>query len=91
MTPSMKEGCTESLRRNWDAFCDCDPLVPVSLDRDRFIEQMERAGLVKFRTVKKSDVDDDSFAAERGIELGGTIWVLTKAGIRALSGGKTNG
>ena len=34
--------------------------------------------------VRKSDVEDDAFAAERGIELGGWMWELSPAGRAAL-------
>ena len=91
MTPSMIEGCKESLRRNWCSFCDCDPLDPPDLDRDRFIEQMEQSGLVKMKTATKRDVEDESFAYEKGIEVGAPIWVLTSAGSAAIRSARNGG
>lgn len=64
------------LRRDWDAFCDADP---VEAD---FAERMEAAGYCELVPVDEAALQDP-FAAERGIERGGTMWVLTSAG-RAL-------
>jgi len=65
------------LRQHWPAFCDADP-VP-----DGFVERMERAGLAMLRKVKRAALET-AFAAERGIEKGGTILVLTLIGERAM-------
>lgn len=73
-----KSKAAVALRQHWADLCDADP-VP-----DGFIEAVEAAGLVTFRSVTKYDLND-SFAAERGIEKGGSIWVLTKAGLAALA------
>ena len=68
----------EKLRAYWRSRCDGDP-VPCGFD-----EEMEASGLITWRSVTKRDIEDDTFAAERGIEMGGAIWVLTAAGRRAL-------
>ena len=68
------------LRAYWTAFCDADPL-PIS--KDEFTDRMERAGFITLRKVTKADLQE-SFAAERGIEKGGFIWVLTNKGSAAL-------
>jgi hypothetical protein len=59
----------------WTAFCDGEKhLVP-----EGFEEQAEKLGLIHFRKVTKSDLQE-SFAAERGIEKGGSVWELTPIG-----------
>ena len=65
------------LRAFWDAFCDCDPTP------DDFADRMEAAGFIYMRAVDDDDLDD-AFAAERGVEPGGTVWDLTPAGRLAL-------
>lgn len=57
----------------WNAFCDGEPVAP------DFIENAEAAGLAELGAVKRADLED-SFAAERGIELGGSVWHLTAKG-----------
>ena len=69
----------EFLRQHWNDFCDADP-VP-----ENFADDMEAAGLITLRAVTKRDVEDDCFAYERGIELGGSVWVLTDEGRTALA------
>lgn len=70
------------LRQHWHAFCDCDPFP----GREDFAERMDAAGLIGLRSVTKRDLEEDPFAAERGIEKGGLLWDLTAAGRRALAG-----
>jgi len=66
------------LRAYWADFCDCDPYP------DDFPERMEAAGLIEIDSV--SDIDlESAFAAERGIEPGGSVWRLTPAGRAALN------
>lgn len=65
------------LRAFWGAFCDADPRP------DGFEDRMEAAGLIEADDVTDEDLDD-AFAAERGIEPGGTVWRLTPAGRQAL-------
>lgn len=84
MNPTMIEQCEEMLKQNWVSFCDFDPLTPPHLERDSFIEQMELAGLVYFRSVTKNDVENDPFASECGIEMGSYLWCITDAGRAAL-------
>ncbi len=64
------------LREHWNAFADAD-IIPV--DRDEFTDRLEEFGLISLRKVRKADLDV-SFAAERGIELGGHLWELTEKG-----------
>lgn len=64
------------LREHWHAFADAD-IIPV--DRDEFTDRLDEFGLISLRKVRKSDLDV-SFAAERGIELGGYLWELTEKG-----------
>lgn len=68
----------DSLRRHWADFCDADP-VP-----EDFIDRMDDAGFVTLRKVTRDDLND-VFAAERGIEKGGWIWVLTDLGRQVLA------
>lgn len=65
----------EDLRKHWGAFCDADPFDGA----DTFTERMEARGFIQLRPVRKADLEQ-SFAAERGIEPGGSLWELTKAG-----------
>ena len=81
LTREEMAGYEALLREHWPAFCDADP-VP-----DRFIDMMERAGFVKIREVRQADIEDDPFAAERGIEMGGWIWELSASGRAAIAGG----
>ena len=69
----------------WHDFCDADP-VP-----EDFIERMEAAGFTNLRKVRRSDIAEDSFAAERGIVLGGYLWELTKRGHKILEATPTPG
>lgn len=77
--PADKTLAAEWLRQHWNTFCDCDP---IPMGRDRFLKELEDAGLVELREVVDEDLDE-AFAFERGIEKGGNIWVLTASG-RAL-------
>lgn len=72
MTPAQK------LPACWHDFCDADPVPP------EFAEDMEAAGYTRLRSVTKQDLQE-SFAAERGIYPGGSVWELTKAGHTALA------
>ena len=69
------------LRAHWHDFTQCD------FYEEGFAEAMEAAGLVAWRSVEAEDLEQ-SFAAELGIEVGGTIWVLTPAGRLALTQGE---
>lgn len=70
----------DDLRKHWHAFCDADPFEGA----DTFIERMDARGYVHLRRVTKADINNDSFAAERGIELGGNLWELTAKGRKAI-------
>lgn len=70
----------DDLRRNWGAFCDCDPFHGA----DTFTDRMEAEGYIRLRPVRKADLEE-SFAAERGIERGGNLWELTAKGRKALT------
>jgi hypothetical protein len=84
MASHTREGkglrAAEDLRAHWHDFCDCDYFDGI----DTFPERMEAAGLIHARTVTKRDIQDDAFAAERGIEIDGLLWELTEAGAAAL-------
>lgn len=71
----------DDLRLHWGPFCDADPFPGA----DTFIDRMETAGYARLRSVKKTDIENDGFATERGIHPGGQIWVLTPKGQRALA------
>lgn len=73
MTPAQK------LRALWHVFTDADP-VP-----ETFVEEMEAAGFCSLRPVGHTDIENDPFAYERGIEPGGMLWELTDAGRLVLS------
>ena len=66
----------EWLRKYWSAFCSADA-IPVALET--FTTELEAAGLIEWRKVKKSDLES-GFASELGIEKGGSLWALTEAG-----------
>lgn len=66
----------DDLRKHWHSFCDADPF-PGS---DTFAQRMEDRGYARLRRVKLSDIESDPFAAERGIEVGGSLWELTEKG-----------
>jgi len=83
---TVKLSEADELRAHWHSFCDCD----VFEGADTFAERMEDAGLIELRDVEQSDIDENPFASELGIELGGMIWVLTDAGRAILNGEKTN-
>ena len=68
----------DEFRRDWNAFCDADPVAP------DFAERMEAAGFIELVPVDDEALDDP-FAYERGIEPGGLMWDLTPAGRSALS------
>lgn len=57
----------------WDHFCDGEQ------GDASFIDSAEALGLVQLMPVKREHLED-AFAAERGIEKGGYVWELTKAG-----------
>lgn len=77
-TVAMDHGLrARELREHWNAFCDADP------HPNGFIERMEAAGLATLRDVEPADLDE-AFAAERGIETGGMVWVLTPLGKEAM-------
>jgi hypothetical protein len=63
------------LRRHWSDFCDADPFP----ESDTFADRMERAGFIELVAVTDEALES-SFAADRGIEPGGMMWVLTDAG-----------
>lgn len=71
-------------RKNWGAFCDCDPFDGA----DTFADRMEAAGFIEIDSVTAEDLEY-SFASELGIVEGGSIWRITAAGRTAI--GDTNG
>ncbi len=73
----------QKLRAYWAEFCDADP-VPAE-----FIDDMDAAGLAECVPVDDEALES-AFAAERGIEPGGMMWVLTAAGRAALSHGPSS-
>lgn len=86
ITPEQErenDACRE-LRRHWNDFCDADPFP----ESDTFADRMEEAGFIEFVPVT-TDALASPFAAERGVELGGMMWVLTAAGIAAFAGAST--
>lgn len=71
---------TMDLCANWGRFCDADPFEGA----DTFADRMEAAGLIELVPVDDEALEQ-SFAAERGIEPGGTMWVLTDIGQQAVN------
>lgn len=71
---------TMDLCANWGRFCDADPFDGA----DTFTDRMEAAGLIELVPVDDEALEQ-SFAAERGIEPGGTMWVLTDIGQQAVN------
>lgn len=71
----------EDFRLHWASFCDRDTFPGA----DDFEARMEAAGLIEADFVTKDDLDD-TFAVERGLEIGGLKWVPTSAGRAVLSG-----
>ena len=74
----------EEFRRDWPRFCDADPVAP------DFDERMEAAGYIELQGLSSKEakrvVNSDGFwAAKYGCDLPTSIWVLTPAGIEALS------
>lgn len=67
----------EDLTSNWDAFCDADPLPH---RRENYPEDLERLGYAELVPVD-ADALDSSFAWERGIVPGGSMWQLTPLGL----------
>lgn len=59
---------------HWHDFCDGDYY------EDGFEERMERAGLVKFGSVTQEEYDEEPFAHEKGLVVGGPTYRLTDAG-----------
>ena len=64
------------LREYWNVFCTCD----FAGDSDTFVERMEAAGYIELVPVTRAIVNDEPFAAELGIEMGGECWQLTAKG-----------
>lgn len=83
MAGEVKLTAHEDLRLHWDDFCDADLFE----GRDTFVERMEAAGLIELVPVNDEALEE-AFAAERGIEPGGNMWVLTPAGRAALKSGE---
>lgn len=63
------------LRAHWHDFCDCDGFPTY----DGFVERMEAAGLVGWRSVDADDLER-AFADEKGITPGGMVYDLTPKG-----------
>ena len=61
----------------WDDFTECE--YRLIEDVDVFLESAEVLGLAEFIPVD-DDALRDPFASERGLEKGGIMWSLTKAG-----------
>lgn len=83
----------EALRRYWSAYCDADwHLIDDDACEDggSLPDTWEAAKLIKLDAVNNYDLDD-SFASERGIVPGGSVWRLTTAGRAALTEDKANG
>lgn len=70
----------EDLTSNWDAACDGDWAL-VTTEASDFFESQEAAGFADLVPVD-DDALEDAFAAERGIEKGGSMWRLTPLGLR---------
>ncbi len=68
----------ENFASAWNAFCDCD-YHDIGVSYDDFVGFGESNGFFKLRAVEPDDLDD-SFAYERGIEEGGSVWELTDKG-----------
>jgi hypothetical protein len=68
------------LRQFWNAYCTCD----FAGETDNFVERMEEAGFIELAPVTRKIVDDEPFAAELGIEMGGVCWQLTAKGREAM-------
>lgn len=82
LTIEYSELSTEQkLRLLWADFCDADPVPP------EFPDEMEAAGFIDCVPVDK-DALESPFAYERGLEPGGSMYVLTPAGRQALKGGE---
>lgn len=73
----------DDMRRYWNAMCYCD-VVPI--DTDDLKERMEAMGLLRWRTATRRDVEQTPFASELGIEVGRSLYELTKKGHRLMSG-----
>lgn len=71
----------QKLRLLWNDFCDADPVPP------EFADEMEAAGFIEVAPVDE-DALESPFAYERGLEPGGSMYVLTPAGHQALRGGQ---
>ena len=74
------------LKDHWHSFCDADPFE----GGDTFAERMEARGLIELVAVTQEALED-GFAAERGIEPGGSMWQLTEAGRASLQTGEQEG
>jgi hypothetical protein len=75
----LSEAQMEDLTCNWDAACDCDWQC-VTTDTADFWERQEEAGFAELVPVDE-DALQDSFASERGIQLGGMMYRLTPLGL----------
>lgn len=79
----------EALRRYWDAFCDCDPINDDACEEGgSLLDAWEAGRLIELDSANDDDLDD-SFASERGIVPGGSVWRLTPAGCAALAARET--
>lgn len=67
----------DDMRRHWNDLCDCD-VIPI--DSDDLKERLEEHGLIRWRKATRRDVEQNTFAAELGIEVGGMLWELTAKG-----------
>ncbi|MGE0290639.1 MAG: hypothetical protein AB7I42_25160 [Bradyrhizobium sp.] len=77
---AVKADAKRQLTEHWHSFCDADPFP----DSDTFAERMEAAGLIELVPVT-TEALEEAFAAERGIEPGGSMWSLTAAGRATLT------
>jgi hypothetical protein len=73
-------GGLEPFDVHWNAFCDADH----GDYPEGFIETAEANGLAELVPVTNEALDE-AFASERGIERGGSMWQLTKAGHEAFN------
>lgn len=81
--------CTEAdgrlrdeFRRDWHSRCDCDWSL-MSGNVETFDDRMEAAGFIRLVPVTRRALEQP-FAAELGIEKGGTMWELTAKGRKVL-------
>lgn len=74
------------LREHWHDFTTCD----FAGDKEEFVERMEKAGFIELVPVTKEILDDETFADELGLEIGGDCWALTAKGRAAYRGDDNN-